>query len=99
MWYRLGKLILQFRLILLIALGIATIGMGYYALQAKMSYDFSRAVPIDNVKYIEYQAFLKKFGGDGNLLVIGIETDKFYTPSIFNAVGQLHNYLKKVDGV
>jgi predicted RND superfamily exporter protein len=61
-----------------------------------MSYDFSRAVPTDNAKYIEYQAFLKKFGGDGNMLVVGIESDKFYTPAVFNAVGRFHKSLKKV---
>ncbi len=99
MWYKLGRFILKFRLALLILLAIATAIMIYFAKQVTLSYDFSRAVPIDNIKYIEYQSFLKKFGGDGNTLVIGIESDKFYTPTIFNAVATLHQQLKKVNAV
>ena len=99
MWYKLGQFIVRFRLLLLILLLSVTAFMAYYAGQVTLSYDFSRAVPIDNAKYAAYQSFLKKFGGDGNTLVIGIETDQFYTPAIFNAVAALHHQLKKITAV
>ncbi|MDE3144496.1 MAG: MMPL family transporter [Bacteroidota bacterium] len=99
MWYKLGQFILKFRLSLLIILIAATAVMGYFASQVKLSYDFSRAVPIDNRKYIEYQEFLKRFNGDGNVLAIGFETNEFYTPQVFDAVSKLHQNLKKIISV
>lgn len=99
MWYKAGKFILQQRLFLLIALFAATAFMGWKASKVQLSYDFTRALPTDNPKYQEYQAFLKKFGGDGNTLVVGIETDQLFTVSLFNQLGQLHQQLKKVSGV
>ena len=99
MWYTLGKFILQFRLALLLLLIGATAVMGYFASQVKLSYDFSRAVPVDNPKYVAYQDFLQKFGGDGNILAIGIESNAFFTPAVFNAVGRFHQHLKEIVSV
>ena len=99
MWYKAAKFILQYRLVLLISLLAATTFMGWKASKIQLSYDFTRALPTDNPKYQEYQAFLKKFGGDGNTMVIGIESENFYKLGFFNEVGQLHKQLKKVSGV
>jgi predicted RND superfamily exporter protein len=99
MWYKAGKFILQYRLLLLIILLVVTGFMGWQASKVQLSYDFTRALPTDNPKYRDYQAFLKKFGADGNTMVIGIASDKFYTPSFFNEVGELHKQLKQVNGV
>ena len=99
MWYKAGKFILQQRLFLLILLVAATTFMGWEASKVQLSYDFTRALPTDNPKYREYQAFLKKFGGDGNTMVIGIESDSLFTVPFFNELGQLHQQLKKIRGV
>lgn len=99
MWYKLGQFIIKYRLTLLIILLAATAVMGFLASKVSLSYDFARAVPVDNIKYVEYQDFLKKFGGDGSSLVIGISSNQFFTASVFNAVGELHQNLKKVSGV
>lgn len=102
MWQRLGRFILQNRLLLLIILAGLTGFMGYQASKVQLSYDFSRAIPTNNPKYKAYQEFKKKFGEDGNLLVIGIQTesvDKFFRDSLFNAYANLQRRLKKVKGV
>lgn len=99
MWYKAGRFILQQRLFLLILLFGATAFMGWEASKVQLSYDFTRALPTDNHKYREYQAFLKKFGGDGNTMVIGIESDSLFTVPFFNELGQLHQQLKKITGV
>lgn len=99
MWYKAGKFILQQRLLLLILLLAATGFMGWQASKVEQSYDFTRALPTDNPKYRDYQAFLKKFGGDGNTMVIGINSESFYKMSFFNEVGKLHQQLKKIPGV
>src|SRR5438067_375671 len=99
MWYNLGKWILKFRLLLLVILLVLTGVMAYYASKIQMSYEFTRAIPIDNPKYQEYQAFKQKFGEDGSMIVLGVETKDFYKVSNFNALIDLQKSLKKVAGV
>jgi uncharacterized protein len=99
MWQRLGRLILKYRVVLLLLLAGMTVFMGYHASKVQLSYDFSRAIPINNPKYKAYQEFRKKFGEDGNLLVIGIQTDSLFKEKLFNAYTDLQRTLKKVSGV
>ncbi|MDE3236908.1 MAG: MMPL family transporter [Bacteroidota bacterium] len=99
MWYKLGQFILAKRALLLGLLLIITSFMGWQASKVQLSYDFTRAIPTDNVKYQDYQMFLQKFGGDGGTLVIGIESKDFFSTKVFNAVAALHDNLKKVQDV
>ncbi|WP_345080046.1 efflux RND transporter permease subunit [Nemorincola caseinilytica] len=77
----------------------ATGVMGYYASQVKLSYEFTSAVPTDNPKYIEYQNFRKQFGEDGNLLVVGVQTDHFFEPSFFNDYAVMARAMNEVQAV
>lgn len=99
MWQRLGKLVISYRLPLLIALFAATAVMGYFASRVKLSYEFARAIPTDNPKYQDYVAFRQKFGDDGNLLVIGVQSDKIFELNTFNAYKELQKKLKGVEDV
>ena len=99
MWQSLGRFILKYRLPLLLSLIALTGFMAYQASKVQLSYDFSRAIPINNPKYKAYQEFRKKFGEDGNLLVIGIQTNKLFQEKTFNAYTTLLHNLKKVKGV
>ncbi len=96
MWQRLGKLVLKFRGPLLLVLLLITAVMGFYASKVKMSYEFSKAIPTDNPKYLEHISFKQKFGDDGNLLVTGIQTESLFTLKYFNAYRELQQQLKKV---
>ena len=99
MWQLLAKFIIKNRFVLLIFLFISTAVMGYFASKVKLSYEFSKAIPTDNPKYIDYLAFKNKFGDDGNLLVIGITTTKLFELKTFKAYQQLQLNLKKINGV
>lgn len=99
MWHSLGKFILKYRILLLFVLAGITAFMAYHAGKVQLSYDFSRAIPTNNPKYKAYQEFRKKFGEDGNLLVIGIQTDKLFEEKLFNAYAGLQRDLKKITGV
>lgn len=99
MWYKAGKTILRFRISLLFVLFVATALMAWQASKVQLSYDFTRALPTDNPKFIAYQDFLKQFGNDGNTVVIGIQADRFYEKDFFNEVYALSQRLKKVPGV
>ncbi len=99
MWQRLGNFVIKNRLVLLIILLVTTGVMGFYASKVKLSYEFSAAIPTDNPKYKAYKAFQQRFGDDGNTLVMGITTDKFFTAGVFNTYYQLHKQLRKVQYV
>jgi uncharacterized protein len=99
MWKQLAKFVIKNRFICLVFLLLTTIVMGYYASKVKLSYEFSKAVPSDNAKYIEYQNFKKQFGDDGNMLVVGITSKKLFELNTFNAYQKLPVALKKINGV
>jgi predicted RND superfamily exporter protein len=73
--------------------------MLYFALKVQLSYDFARAIPIDNPKYKEYLEFKQKFGEDGNLLTIGFVKEDLFKVDFFNALIDFQNDLKKTNGV
>ena len=79
MWKHLAIFVLKFRLPLLVILFALTGLMAYFASKVKLSYDFAKAIPTDNPKYQQYLSFREKFGDDGNLLVIGVQTCLLYT--------------------
>jgi len=99
MWKRIAVFVLNYRLTLLILLAAGFVCMTYLASKVELSYEYTRAIPTDNAKYQAYQKFLKKFGDDGNLLVIGVETDRLFEKNVFNDYQTLGRNLKKIKGV
>jgi predicted RND superfamily exporter protein len=99
MWRKLGQFILNYRWPLLILLAASTALMAYWGLQVQLSYDFTRAIPADHPANITYQQFKNKYGQDGNLMVVGIQTDKLFEEKLFNEYAQLQKKLKKSIGV
>jgi uncharacterized protein len=99
MWSYLAERILKYRYIWLIILLGTTAFLGWHASQVKLSYEFSRAIPTDHPKYIAYQEFKKKFGEDGNLVVIGVQDKNLFSAPVFNDYAALNRYLKKINGV
>ena len=99
MWRKLGQFILSYRWPFLLALIAATVLMAYYASKVQLSYDFTRAIPANHPANKTYQLFKEKYGQDGNLLVIGIQTDKLFEEKLFNEYAQLQRQLKKATGV
>lgn len=99
MWERIALFVLRFRVPLLILVLAVTAFMGWQASKVQLSYEFTRAIPTDNPKYQAYQDFRQQFGEDGNLLVIGITTDKLFEEKLFNDYATLAERLRKTDGV
>ena len=78
MWQQLGQLIVRFKVVSLILLGVITLIMGYFAIQVKLSYEFTKAIPEDNPKFIIYKNFVKKFGVDGTTVMLLMKMTLFY---------------------
>jgi uncharacterized protein len=99
MWQRLGSFVIKYRLVLLVSLVATTVVMGYFASKVKLSYEFAKSIPVDNIKYKEYQFFRQKFGDDGNVLVVGVQTDKLFDLKNFKAYTSLQQKLRKASDV
>jgi predicted RND superfamily exporter protein len=69
--------------------------MGFEASKVQLSYDSTGAIPTDNPKYLEYQEFKKQFGQDGTMMVVAIETNKFFEDHFYTQYSQLVAQLQK----
>jgi predicted RND superfamily exporter protein len=94
MWHKIAAFTLKNRIALLLTMLLITAFWGYQATKVELSYDSTGAIPTDNPKYLEYEAFKKKFGQDGTMMVVGIQTDKLFEPSFFKAYHQLAEKIK-----
>lgn len=99
MWHRIAAFIIKFRIALLLLLLGVTGVMAYFAARVELSYEFTNAIPTDNPKYVAYQQFRKQFGEDGNMMVIGVQTDRFFEQDFFAGYTQLVQKLEKVKAV
>ncbi len=99
MWQKIGVFVYKNRIALVILLAIATLLMGWLAKDVKLGYGFTKAIPKGNIKNIAYENFRKKFGEDGNLMVVGITTDKLFTLPVYNEYIYLQKKLKSIAGV
>jgi uncharacterized protein len=99
MWYKLGEFVLKNRVWLLAVLLAGTVFMGWHASKVTISYEFAKAIPTNNPKYVEYMDFKQQFGEDGSVLVVGVGTNKFYDLKHFVAYKNMLDSIKKIAGV
>ncbi|AFK05028.1 patched family protein [Emticicia oligotrophica DSM 17448] len=98
-WYNLSKLILKNRKTWLFILFCTTLFMGYMASKIAMSYELARILPKSDQNYKLYEDFKKRFGEDGNVMVIAIKTNKIYELEVFNQWYDLSKKIKNIDGI
>lgn len=84
MWTFLARFILRNRAALLVVLALATAFMAWQASQVRMSYDGNRLIPENDPDLKIYQDFQKTFGIDGNVMVVGVQTDRLFELEFFN---------------
>lgn len=99
MWHRIAAFVIKYRIALLLVLLAATAFMGYKATQLELSYQFANTIPTDNPKYKDYQEFRRKYGEDGNLMVVAIQTDQFFERKFFEDYAALSHKLEGVYAV
>ena len=99
MWAHISRLILRYKLFLLISLLFATIFMANKAMQVQYSYEFLPLLPEDDPISMEYQEFLGYFGQEGNVMVVGFKSDSLYQLKNYNAYYDLYDQLKEIEGV
>lgn len=99
MWIRVSGIILRNRILLLTILGVITIFFGYHARKVEMSYEYASLLPKKDPAFKDYQKFVDVFGGEGNLIIVGIQDSSFFQLEHFNRWKRLSNDLLQIDGV
>ena len=59
MWKSVAVAILRFKYVLFVLLLVLTGFLGWHASKVKLGYEFAKAIPTDNPKYLAYERFKK----------------------------------------
>jgi len=92
-WAAIARIILKNRILILILVTIATIALASQFKHMRFTYTEANLLPDDHAINKEYFEFLDTFGDEGNLIILGIQDDSFFTPEKFNAWNTLAEQL------
>jgi len=98
-WEVIARIILRNRLFILSIVLLFTIFMAMQWKNMRFSHTEANLLPDHHEVNQEYNAFLDKFGDEGNLIIIGVKDSSFFTPKAFDAWTQLIDKLKKAKEV
>jgi uncharacterized protein len=98
-WLRISKLILKNRPIWLSSLFILTVIMGYFALKVQLAYELPKILPKSSPNFQLYESFKQRYGEDGNVMILGIESEKVFEKETFNKWMDLNKDIKAVEGI
>lgn len=98
-WHRISAFILKNRIALVLAVLLGTAFMGYEASKVKLSYELAKILPVTDPDYQRYEAFKSRFGQDGSVMVLAIETDSMYQLGFFNDWYALGQKIKRIEGI
>ncbi len=98
-WHNLSRFILNNRAALVALVLLSTAYMGYRASNIRLSYELARILPVEDRNYQLYEEFRARYGEDGNVMVIGIETDSMFAKDLFNDWYELGVQVKQIDGI
>ncbi|MCZ2482212.1 MMPL family transporter [Aquirufa nivalisilvae] len=98
-WDWIGSNILKHKIAILFVLALLTVGLIYKASQIQLSYELAKILPKTDERFQLYEGFKKKYGEDGNVMVIGLENPQLFTPTEFDAWKKLSQDIKQLAGI
>ena len=93
-WDIIARLILRNKIGILIAIVMATIFFSFQWKNMRFTYTEANLLPDDHEVNITYNNFLKRFGEEGNLIVLGIKDSTLFTVEKLNAWNKLSDDFK-----
>ncbi|MCA0363526.1 MAG: MMPL family transporter [Bacteroidetes bacterium] len=91
--------IISNRPVLISAIAILTAFFTYQIFSLELSYELPKILPQSDESFKLYQDFKKKYGEDGNVMVIAFKTDKIYELNTFNDWYDLSQEIKSIPGI
>lgn len=96
MWSKIASILLRYRLAVLLIIGGLTVYMGSFIPDLRLVYEFGGLLPDDDETRIDFEMFVKHFGAEGNLLVLGADDEKLYTAEGFQTWYELAEDIREV---
>ena len=93
-WELIARVVLRNRILMLSIIAAITVFLAMQWKNIHFTHTEANMLPDDNIVNIEYNAFLEKFGEEGNLVIIGVKDKTFFTPKAYEAWSKLMNTLK-----
>ncbi len=94
-WGTVANLILRNRLLILITISVMTLLLASQWQNMRFTFTEANLLPDTHPENIQYEDFIKTFGEEGNLIVIALKDDNFFTEKIFNEWVELNNQINK----
>ena len=82
-WGTVANLILRNRLLILITIGVVTLFLASQWQNMRFTFTEANLLPDTHPENLQYKDFIKTFGEEGNLIVIALKDDDFFTEKIF----------------
>lgn len=93
------RIILRYRTLNIILIGLITVFMAYRASQVKIAYEFTQMLPAKDPDQAFYQQFKQTFGEDGAVMFLGIQDPELGNLDRFSAWYDLTKDIRNLDGV
>ena len=94
-WDIIARLILRNKIAILVSIVIITIFFGLQWKNMRFTYTEANLLPDDHEVNVTYKHFLKIFGEEGNLIVLGVKDSSLFTVEKLNAWNNLSDSFKK----
>ncbi len=88
-WETVARLILRNKILILVLVALATIFLGYQWKNMRFTYTEANLLPDEHEVNNTYNAFLEKFGEEGNLIILGVKDSTLFTVEKLNAWNNL----------
>jgi predicted RND superfamily exporter protein len=98
-WEAVARLILRNKILILIAIILATVFFSMQWQHMRFTYTEANMLPDDHEVNITYNEFLEVFGEEGNLIVLGVKDSTLFTVKQLNAWNKLADSFKSYDEV
>jgi predicted RND superfamily exporter protein len=98
-WELIARVVLRNRILMLSIILAITVLLAMQWKNIRFTQTEANMLPDDNIVNVEYNAFLEKFGEEGNLVIIGVKDKTFLTPKAYAAWARLMNSLKEEKAV
>lgn len=98
-WDIIARLILRNRIVIILFLILTTLIFANQWDKIRFTYTQANLLPDNHEVNLKYNAFLKIFGEEGNLIVLGVKDSSVFTIEKFNAWNRLGEEFKTLDEV
>jgi len=94
-WELIAGIVLRNRITILVIIFLLTVFLGFQWKNVGMTYNEANLLPKNHPANKDYTQFLNTFGEEGNLVVIGVKDNTFFTPKAYKAWNEMMSSIKK----